>query len=72
MDSEMMDKFMEQVAILGRQLMVIQNNLSDAAWAYDSLVIQYAQFRQKEEQERAKAKSTTEKKAPETPKEVKK
>jgi cell division protein FtsB len=56
MDNEMMDKVMEQVAILGRRLMEIQKALSDTAWAYDSLVIQYAQLRQKEEQEKAKAK----------------
>jgi cell division protein FtsB len=62
MDNETMDKVMEQVGILGRRLMEIQKVLSDVAWNYDSLVLQYAQLRQKEEQEKAKAQT---KKAPE-------
>ncbi|HYT45850.1 MAG TPA: hypothetical protein VEP90_26220 [Methylomirabilota bacterium] len=57
MDSEMMDKYMEQVAILGRRLMEIQKALSDVAWAYDGMVLQYAQTRQKEEQAEAKKKT---------------
>ena len=56
MDSETMDKFMEQVAILGRRLMEIQKALSDVAWAYDGMVLQYAQTRQKEEQAKAEKK----------------
>ncbi len=51
-----MDKFMEQVAILGRRLMEIQKALSDVAWAYDGMVLQYAQTRQKEEQAKAEKK----------------
>ena len=52
----MMDKYMEQVATLGRRLMEIQKTLSDVAWAYDGMVIQYAQTRQKEEQAKAEKK----------------
>ncbi len=52
-----MDKYMEQVAILGRRLMEIQKALSDVAWAYDGMIIQYAQIRQKEEQAKAEKKT---------------
>ena len=72
-DSNEFDKFVNDVAILSRKLLVATKNASDAlkeandvAWQMDNLVIQYAQKRQKEPAPASKP--STASKAPETPK----